>query len=150
MPDLPAPEDCIDPLADIPMPDVTMTEHIEYRYPSTPGWFTGQPTGNAHAEFWIRFTGDRPADTLSLPLLVDGAAPVVLELGVAGSATVELTTHIRRRPAPGWLACRVTTRHVAHGYHEEDVELWDTENHLVAQARQLAMILQPATKGARS
>lgn len=150
MPDLPAPEDCIDPLAGAPMAEATLTEQIECRYPVTPGWFAGQPTGKPHAEFWIRFTGGRPADTASLALLVDAAAPVVLELGVPGSATVELTTHIRRRPAPGWLACRATTGHVAHGYHEEDFELWDTGNRLVAQARQLAVIPEGRHKTARS
>jgi acyl-CoA thioesterase len=78
---------------------------------------------------------------MNLPLLVDGAAPVVLDLGVAGSATLELTTHVRRRPAPGWLACRATTRYVAGGYHEEDFEIWDRNGQLVAQARQLALVI---------
>ena len=31
---------------------------------------------------------------------------------------------MRARPAPGWLARRVTTRHVSGGYHEEDFEIW--------------------------
>ena len=44
------------------------------------------------------------------------------------------------RPAPGWLACRVTTRYVMHGYHEEDFEIWDARGTLVAQSRQLAML----------
>jgi acyl-coenzyme A thioesterase PaaI-like protein len=33
----------------------------------------------------------------------------VLELGAA-SVTIQLTVHLRAVPAPGWLACRATTR----------------------------------------
>ncbi len=150
MPHLPSPGESIDPFAGGPIPGVTMTEQVELRFPAMPGWQTGQPTGDPSAEFWIRFTNGREPDTLSLPLLVDGAAPVVLELGVAGSATLELTTHIRGRPAPGWLACRVHTRHLIGGYHEEDFELWDTHGNLVAQARQLAVVLDQATKATGS
>lgn len=95
-------------------------------------------------EFWMRFRDGRDADPLSLPLLVDAAAPVVLDLGETGSATVELTVHLRARPAPGWLACRSTTRFVIGGYHEEDFEIWDSTGALVAQSRQLAL-LPPVT-----
>ena len=150
MPDLPPPGECLDPLADAPMPEVTITEQVEFRYPVRPGWFGGSPSSVPHAEFWIAFAGGRDADPMSLPLLVDAAAPVVLELGVAGSATVELNTHVRRWPAPGWLACRVATHHVADGYHEEDFELWDSRGHLVAQARQLAAVLRPAPRATES
>ena len=75
-------------------------------------------------------------------MLVDAAAPAVMELGVAGSLTAELTVHLRARPAPGWLACRVETRHVVEGFHEEDFEIWDSEGNLVAQARQLALLAE--------
>jgi acyl-CoA thioesterase len=88
----------------------------------------------------MRFADGREADLLSLPLLVDSTAPSVLELG-AGSVTIQLTVHLRARPAPGWLACRATTRFVSNGYHEEDFEVWDSAGTLVAQSRQLALIL---------
>jgi acyl-CoA thioesterase len=66
--------------------------------------------------------------------------PPVLELGETGSATIELTVHLRAHPAPGWLACRVATRFVIGGYHEEDFEIWDSTGALVAQSRQLALL----------
>ena len=105
-----------------------------------PGWFRGTPTGNPVAEFYMRFRDGREPDMAALPLFVDAAAPVVLE--VAGlSTTVQLTVHLRARPAPGWLACRAVTRYVAGGYHEEDFEIWDSAGTLVAQSRQLALLV---------
>jgi acyl-CoA thioesterase len=88
----------------------------------------------------MRFRDGRDADTLALAALVDGAAPAVLDIGAPGSATMELTVHVRGRPAPGWLACRTSTRHVIGGFHEEDFEIWDSAGSLVAQSRQFALL----------
>jgi acyl-CoA thioesterase len=139
-PELPPPDACLDPLDGLELPGVTISDRVEYRVPTMPGWRTGQPTGRPEAELWMRFKDDRPVDLLALPLLVDAAAPVVLEIGAAGSSTLELGIHLRAHPAPGWLACRISTRHVINGLHEEDVEVWDTQGALVAQSRQLALL----------
>jgi hypothetical protein len=125
-PELPPPQVCIDPRAGRPMPGVTMAERIDIRCERLPGWLVGRPSGDPSASFWMRFADGRDADTLSLPTLVDACAPAVMELGARGSATVELTVHMRARPARGWLACRVSTRHVSAGYHDEDFEIWDS------------------------
>jgi acyl-CoA thioesterase len=118
---------------------ISMAQRFEYRAPVVPGWLAGTPSCEPYAEFWIRFADGRPADTLTLPFIVDAAPPAVLELG-AGSTTIELTVHVRARPAPGWLACRTYTRFVTGGYHEEDFEVWDSAGVLVAQSRQLALV----------
>ena len=137
-PDLPPPQDCPRLPASGPgLPRIA--ERIEFRRVELPGWFRGEPTGQPSAEFWLRFADGRDADLLSVPLLVDSAAPPVLELG-ASSTTIQLTVHLRAKPAPGWLACRATTRFVSGGYHEEDFEIWDTTGTLVAQSRQLALL----------
>lgn len=139
-PSLPDPSICLDPLESMTMPSVTVAERVEYRFAEMPGWRTGQPSGRPAAECWIRFKEPRTPDLLSLPLLVDAAAPAVMEIGALGSSTLELTVHLRHRPAAGWLACRISTRHVINGFHEEDFELWDCEGRLVAQSRQLALL----------
>jgi hypothetical protein len=36
----------------------------------------------------------------------------------------------------------VHTRFLSDGYHEEDFEIWDNEGTLVAQSRQLALLLK--------
>jgi acyl-CoA thioesterase len=135
-PKLPAPQEC-ERVGGIV--GISMARRFEYRAPSMPGWITGNPSGEPFAEFWIRFADGRPADTLTLPFIVDACPPAVLELG-ASSTTIELTVHVRARPAPGWLACRVSTRFVSGGYHEEDFEAWDSTGVLVAQSRQLALV----------
>jgi acyl-CoA thioesterase len=138
-PDLPRPEDCPGPPAASPG-QASIAERIEFRSPGRSGWPGGRPSGRPASEFWIRFADGRNADLFALPLLVDSTAPAVLDLG-AGSTTIQLTVHLRARPAPGWLACRVVTRFVSGGYHEEDFEVWDAAGVLVAQSRQLALIL---------
>jgi acyl-CoA thioesterase len=139
-PELPPPDATRDILGGRAMPGVSVTEQVEYRAAEPPGWAAGSPTGDPASTFWMRFRDGREPDPLALAALVDAAAPVVLELGVPGSATLELTVHVRRRPAPGWLACRNLTRHVIGGYHEEDFEIWDSQGRLVAQSRQFALL----------
>ncbi|HTD03079.1 thioesterase family protein [Undibacterium sp.] len=140
MPELPPVQQCVDLLGGKGMPGVSITEQVHYRVARLPGWVQGKPSGEGTMEFWMRYADGSDADTVSLAALVDAAAPAVLELGQRGSSTVELTVHIRARPAPGWLACRVSTRHVIEGYHEEDFEIWDSRGQLVAQSRQLAVL----------
>ena len=138
-PALPPPAECVGvPVGSFGL--ASIAERIEFRSAELPGWFLGRPSGRPASEFWMRFADGREADLLSLPLLVDSTAPSVLELG-AGSTTIQLTVHLRAHPAPGWLACRATTRFVSNGYHEEDFEVWDSAGTLVAQSRQLALIL---------
>ena len=138
-PGLPPPEECFgfEPGA---VRGVSVADHFDYRLKAAPGWLRGQPTGDPRYEFWMRFRDGREPDLMSLPLFVDAAAPAVLEIG-AVSTTVELTVHLRARPASGWLACRTWTRYVGGGYHEEDFEVWDSAGMLVAQSRQLALLL---------
>jgi acyl-CoA thioesterase len=139
-PELPPHDETADLLGGGSMPGVSITERIEYRAPQAPGWARGEPGGEPRLEFWMRFRDGRDPDPLALAALVDAAAPAVLDLGAPGSATLELTVHVRARPAPGWLACRAFTRHVIDGYHEEDFEIWDSRGRLVAQSRQFALL----------
>lgn len=139
-PQLPPPDETPAVLDGGALPGVSITERVEYRSPRPPGWARGAPSGDPTLEFWMRFRDGRDADPLALAALVDAAAPAVLELGAPGSATIELTVHVRGRPAPGWLACRASTRHVAGGYHEEDFEIWDADGRLAAQSRQFALL----------
>lgn len=140
-PALPAPPDCFEPDAGS-MPDINATifDRVDYRLATRPGWVDGKPNGDPTVELWQRLAEGREIDLPALAFLVDSYAPPVLEIGEFGSMTVQLTVHLHRRPVPGWIATRLTTRHVVNGFHEEDCELWDEAGNLVAQSRQLAIL----------
>jgi acyl-CoA thioesterase len=140
-PALPPPEDCLDPVAGLDIPPDSLFTRTEIRTPRVPGWLTGSPSGDMTAEFWLRLAGGEPADTIALTSIVDMAPPAVFEIGEFQTTTVELTVQVRARPAPGWLACRVFSRFVIGSYVEEDFEIWDSAGTLVAQSRQLQLML---------
>lgn len=146
-PDLPPPDDCmVRPLNSGPSigPQPTMMQRFHTRLSPRSGWIRGEPTGVPEIAGWIRFADDRPPDVRSLPLFADAFPPPVFELGPAGWVpTIELTVHVRARPANGWLKARFATHVLVDGYLSEDGELWDETGQLVAQSRQLAMLLPP-------
>ncbi|KUL61501.1 MULTISPECIES: thioesterase family protein [unclassified Streptomyces] len=109
--------------------------------PATLGWALGQPSGKGEMRAWFGLADGRDADPLSLLLAVDALPPTAFEMGLTGWVpTVELTVHVRHRPAPGPLRVAITTRNLAGGFLEEDAEVWDSEDRLVAQSRQLARV----------
>jgi acyl-CoA thioesterase len=141
-PDQPPPAEC-QVLRRVIVPPITLVDRIEYRVAELPSWVTRTPpSGNPVYEGWMRFVDGREPDLLSLPMFVDAVAPAGLELGLRRMTTVELTVHLRARPAPGWLAFRTLTRYLEGGYFEEDAEIWDSAGRLVAQSRQLALVLR--------
>ncbi|MFD7714838.1 thioesterase family protein [Streptomyces sp. NPDC059814] len=117
-----------------------ITERLDIRLdPATVGWAVGQPSGKGEMRGWFGLADGRDADPLSLLLTVDALPPTSFELGLKGwTPTIELTTHIRCRPAPGPLRVSITTRNLAGGFLEEDADVWDSADRLVAQSRQLA------------
>ncbi|MFE1286146.1 thioesterase family protein [Streptomyces sp. NPDC058751] len=107
--------------------------------PATLGWALGAPSGKGEMRSWFGLADGRDADPLSLLLAVDALPPTAFEIGLSGWVpTVELTVHVRCRPAPGPLRVSITTRNLAGGFLEEDAEVWDSQDRLVAQSRQLA------------
>jgi acyl-CoA thioesterase len=146
-PDMPPPESCVGTELAPPefLKDAPMLDSIELRLdPGTVGWAVGAPTGRGRIQGWLRFPDGREPDPLMLLLAVDTLPPVSFDLGINGWApTLELTAHVRAKPAPGWLRISHATRNFADGYMEEDAEVWDSAGRLVAQSRQLARVRVP-------
>ncbi|WP_327671675.1 MULTISPECIES: thioesterase family protein [unclassified Streptomyces] len=109
--------------------------------PATLGWALGAPSGKGEMRGWFGLADGRDMDPLSLLLAVDALPPTAFEMGLKGWVpTVELTVHVRCRPAPGPVRVSITTRNLAGGFLEEDAEIWDAKDRLVAQSRQLARV----------
>jgi Thioesterase-like superfamily len=140
-PAIPPYEHCLGPDAPGAVEGPEIAGRLDIRLdPATAGWAVGAPSGRGEMRAWFGLADGRPADALSLLLAVDALPPTAFEMGLSGWVpTVELTAHIRRRPAPGPLRVALTTRNLAGGYLEEDAEVWDAEDRLVAQSRQLAV-----------
>jgi len=117
-----------------------ITDRVEIRL--DPGEARAGAAGQARVSGWIRFRDGRPPDTLSSLLFVDAFPPAVFGLlgPVGWVPTVELTIHVRRRPAPGWMLARFHTEDLLDGRLLEDGLLWDADGRLVAQSRQLALV----------
>jgi hypothetical protein len=110
--------------------------------PESAMWAIGKPSRKGVIQGWFELADHRPLDPIALLMVVDALPPVTFDLGMPGWApTLELTAHVRAKPAPGWAVVRHCTRTVAGGLFEEDCEVWDSTGRLVAQSRQLA--LQP-------
>jgi Thioesterase-like superfamily len=140
-PRLPPPQECVDLFAGTDLrTDAIVIGRVVFRVPTLPGWRRREPSGDPTAEFWVSFSDGSDATLSSLAFVVDCATPVVVELGRRLSSTAQLTVQLREHPAPGPLACRVRTRHLAHGLHEEDFDVWDSTGVLCAQSRQLAVL----------
>ena len=140
-PQLPPPEDCVSSTAPGGQ-GVPFAERFDLRFtPDSAGWAAGAPSGVPELTAWLRFADGRDFDPYALLVAVDALPPTVFNLGiVAWVPTLELTCHVRARPAPGWLRCRVVTRFLIDGYLEEDAEVWDSQDRLVALGRQLARV----------
>jgi acyl-CoA thioesterase len=141
-PPMPSPERCIpvDSTDTFPPPFVGK---IELRlHPDDATFLRGNPSGHARMRGWFRLRGGEPIDTIALLCAADAFPLTVFNanLPVAWTPTIELTTHVRYRPEPGWLRCRFATHFVSGGFLEEDGEIWDDTGRLVAQSRQLALV----------
>lgn len=141
-PELPPPEECVTAAQAPPdfLKQASLLERLDLRLdPATTGWAVGKPSGNGVIRGWLRMKDGREPDPLLLLLAVDALPPVAFELGLPGwTPTLELTAHVRARPAPGWLRVQLVNRTLTGGFLEEDAEVWDSKGRLVALSRQLA------------
>lgn len=145
-PDLPSVEECRRmaraPVGDEAGPPDFINSIQLLLHPEDAGFVGGRKSGVMRVRGWFDLRDGVPVGTIGLLTAVDAFPPTIFntDLPVAWVPTVELTAHIRARPAPGWLRCAFTTRFVTGGFIEEDGEVWDETGTLVAQSRQLALL----------
>jgi len=138
-PDIPSPEDCFARDGKLQGIELAFAEKIDVMLIpelARPGG------GKAEVSGWIRFHDNRAPDPRALLLFCDSFPPSPFgRLGVIGWVpTIELTVHVRRRPAPGWIKACFVTDDLAEGRMIESGCLWDSKGRLVAEARQLGLV----------
>ena len=145
-PDIPPPEECVSLLdlthqAGRAVPEIM--NRFDLRLPEDSPW--GRPGEGDPFEItgWIRFRDGTKPSSLSAVAFADAFPPTLLgAIDAAGWVpTIELTVHVRSRPATGWLLGTFRTRVLLEGLMEEDGELWDSDGRPVALSRQLATVL---------
>jgi acyl-CoA thioesterase len=145
MPVVPAPEEAS---IVVPGPGAPAISHrLEVR--PVVGGIPFSGAGEALSGGWMRLADPRPLDAAVAALLCDGWLPSPFTRLTAPSPapTLDLTIHFRERlplpdadPADPVLGIfRSGTS--AHGFFEEDGELWSRDGVLLAQSRQLALLV---------
>lgn len=121
---------------------VAMNARLNVRLrPGDESFIRGERKGVAEMAGWFAFADNRPIDTLALLLVADAFPPAVfhIDLPPGWVPTLELTVHVRAVPAPGPVRCVFRSQFVQGGFFNEDGEIWDTQDRLVAQSRQLGL-----------
>ena len=139
-PTFPEPDRCIkvDGTDTFPPP---IMDRVDLRLHPEDNFYNG-PTGTMQMRGWVRLLDEEPWDTIGVLLASDVFPPTIFnaDFQVAWIPTVELTVHVRNRPAPGWLRCEFQSRFVTGGFVEEDGLMWDENDTLVAQSRQISLL----------
>jgi acyl-CoA thioesterase len=137
-PSIPPPGACVDRAELGQGIELPLLSRVDVRVSSDP-----PDDGAATVDGWVRLRDGTPPRALWLPLFADVFPPALharIER-VGWVPTLELTVHVRRRPAPGWVQARLTCDDVAGGWMVETGTLWDATGALVARSRQLGMVL---------
>lgn len=116
-------------------------ERVELLFsPATAEWLRGRSIDRMDHELMAYLRDGTEPDVMSLPFFADCVPPTTFsKFGSVGWVpTLELTVHVRAKPAPGLLTARFQTRYLINGLMEEDGEIWDSRGELVALSRQLA------------
>ncbi len=139
-PSFPAPDRCVRVEAGETFPPKFMA-NVDLRLHPDDNFYEA-PSGELLMRGWLKLINDEPWDSIGLLLASDSFPPTIFNstIGVAWVPTLELTVHVRTRPAPGWLQCHFSSRFVSEGFVEEDGLMWDSTGTLVAQSRQLSLL----------
>ena len=141
-PAIPPPEVCIQRHGETQGVELPIANRLDVRL--HPDFAVAGSTNVAKVAGWIRFLDGREPDTGSLPLFTDTFPPSTFSLlGVVGWVpTIELTVQVRCRPAPGWIQAEFSTEDLQQGRMIESGRLCDSAGQLVAQSRQIGLVMQ--------
>lgn len=153
MPEVLPPEQCAPRSAPADRQRPPMHERYEQRFAIGPLPFDdATKTREALTGGWIRLREPRPWDTAELAAISDAWPPAIFTSSdmpptAGGVPTVDLTVHILAPEAlvslapDAFVLVVFQTRAVQGGYLEEDGEIWSPTGQLLAQARQVGVVL---------
>jgi acyl-CoA thioesterase len=126
-------------------PEFTKRLTMQHRFGDPP--FSSSPHGETGG--WLALREERPIDAATVVVLADAwfPAPWPRLKDLAPAPTIDLTVHFRAPlPLPdGLLLGRFRSRLVRDGFFDEDGELWAEDGTLVAQSRQLGLLMGAQT-----
>lgn len=140
-PPIPAPDDCVDRAELEQGVGLPILDRVDVRI--HPDRVVAGASVDAVVEGWIRFVDGTNPSTLAATLFADAFPPSLFSMvgRVGWVPTIELTVHVRRRPAPGWMQARFECDDLAGGRMIETGSLWDSNGTLVARSRQIGLLL---------
>jgi acyl-CoA thioesterase len=126
-------------------PPLPFTNYWDQRFAL--GASPGDKADRAETGGWLRLAEPQPVDSIVVAAMSDAWFPAAFALVDAPVPTVDLTIHFRvALPYPGlgpedFVLVRFVSRTAADGFVEEDGHLWAPDGTLIAQSRQLAILL---------
>jgi acyl-CoA thioesterase len=144
MPEVAPPEPPAAAAGDFPRADPPpFTERLTMQHRFGEPAFSSSERGEVGG--WLGLVERRPLDAAAITVLADAwfPAPWPRLEALAPAPTIELTIHFRTPlPLPGSLLLgRFRNSVVRDGFFDEDGELWTPDGKLVAQSRQLGLLL---------
>ncbi len=140
-PKIPEPQDCVQRSGATQGIELPILTRLDTRL--HPQQAAGGNNAEAELSGWIRFADGSAASAQALVLFADAFPPSPFALlGVIGWVpTIELTVHVRQPPKPGWILGQFMTEDLNNGRMIESGKLWDSSGTLVAQSRQLGLVM---------
>jgi acyl-CoA thioesterase len=131
-------------------PSIPLHERYDTRWALGSPPFSGAP--EALAGGWIRLAEPRVADAVVVAALADAWTPSVFSwatpgVQIAAVPTIDLTVHFRASlplkgaKADDYYLAVFRAREAREGFFEEDGEIWSRDGILMAQSRQLAILM---------
>jgi acyl-CoA thioesterase len=142
-PDIPGPDTVDLPVRD--RPPLPFTSHWDHRYAfGTP---PGGKSDTAETGGWLRLAQPEPVDAIVITAMADAWFPAAHAMVDAPVPTIDLTVHFRvalpyaALGPEDFVLARFVSSTANEGFVEEDGQLWAPDGVLVAQSRQLAILL---------
>lgn len=127
------------------MPGLTVFDQVEMRLdPASAGWTKGDTADFSEIYGWMRIPSVEQWSATSLMMACDTCPPsIFVSHGALGWVpTIEMSVHIKDIPKSQWLKARFHSKYLGKSLLQEDGELWDEDDNLVAVSRQLAQFIR--------